>query len=81
MQDWFSPDPLGALEQGFAANSAVQSFWQETLDNLTSGRAGACQIQLSLVVHHIIRCKVCCGSQSLAPQTLNSTCGSKSLCF
>ena len=40
MQDWFNPDPIGALEQNLAPNSAVQSYWQETLDNLTSGRPG-----------------------------------------
>lgn len=41
MQDWFNPDPIGALQQNLAPNSAVQGYWQETLDNLTSGRAGA----------------------------------------
>lgn len=43
MQDWFNPDPIGALQQNLAPNSAVQGYWQETLDNLTSGRAGKYQ--------------------------------------
>ena len=40
MQDWFNPDFIGALEQNMAPNSAVQAYWQSTLDNLTSGTAG-----------------------------------------
>ena len=45
MQDLYSPDPIGALEQNLAANAAVQTFWQETFDNLTSGRSGRLHIR------------------------------------
>jgi phosphodiesterase/alkaline phosphatase D-like protein len=36
MQDWFSPDLLGALAQRMAPNDAVQSYWQQAFNNATT---------------------------------------------
>lgn len=36
MQDWFAPDYEGALLTAMAPNDAVQQYWQEVYDNLTS---------------------------------------------
>jgi phosphodiesterase/alkaline phosphatase D-like protein len=36
MQDWFSPDPLGALAQRIAPNDAIQGYWQQAFNNATT---------------------------------------------
>ena len=56
MQDWFNPDFIGALEQNMAPNSAVQAYWQGTLDNLTSGNSGENQAAYPFRIWSYVHC-------------------------